>query len=244
MSSQPVPPDVLKSRTYSGVPQQERARLRRERLIESAIEVFGRLGLAKTTMRDICAQARLSDRYFYESFRNTQEVFDTVGQQLIEQLMMTISGAVMQAPPNEKAMLTAGLRAFLQFIKDDPRRVQIVLVDGVWMDQMKTREGKSELITYRHVIQTLTQGFYPRLSADIDINLAASGLVGTAIHTGIAWAQSGFKADIESVLTHNLTAWAGLKHWMKVAVPKSDAAPAVSNIVEHVLDVFRPANPG
>ena len=153
--------------------------------------------------------------------------------------MRTISGAVTQAPLDEKSLLMAGLRAFLQFIKDDPRRVQIVLVDGVWMEQMKARRGQSELITYRQVIQTLTQGFHPLLSADIDVNLAASGLVGTAIHTAIAWADDGFKADIESVLSHNLSAWGGLRRWMKRTVPGSEAMPPPSEVVQRVRGVFK-----
>lgn len=240
MSSQPITNDSLKPRMYSGMPQEERARLRRERLIEAGIEVFGRLGFAQATMRDICAHARLSERYFYESFRNTQEVFDTVSQDLVKELMDVIRGAVTQAPLDEKALLMAGLRAFLQFIKDDPRRVQIMLVDGVWMEQMKVRHGQSGLLTYRQVIQTLTQSFHPLLSAEIDVNLAASGLVGTAIHTTIAWADDGFKSDIESVLLHNLSAWGGLRRWMKRTVPGSEATPPQAEVIQRVRGVFRP----
>ena len=239
MSSQPSSPDLLKPRMYSGVPQEERARLRRERLIEAGIDVFGRLGFAQATMRDLCAHARLSERYFYESFRNTQDVFDTVCKQLIQGLMDTIRNAITQAPLNERAMLEAGLRAFLQFMKDDPRRVQIVLIDCVWMENMKMRNGRSELLTYQHVIQTLTQGFYPQLSADIDVKLAASGLVGTAIHTAIAWSHEGFKADLESVLKHNLSAWSGLRHWMKLSTTGKNATPKQADLVAHVRNVFK-----
>ncbi|WP_290660421.1 TetR/AcrR family transcriptional regulator [Aquabacterium sp.] len=230
----------MKPRMYSGVPQEERTRLRRRRLIDAGIEVFGRQGFARATMRDICAQSRLSERYFYESFKSTPEVFDTVFKHLVRDLMAAVSGAIMQAPPTEKTLLEAGLEAFLRFIRDDPRRVQIILIDGVWREQSKLREGQSELFTYQQVIETLTQGLHPRMSTEIDLKLAASGLVGTAVHTAIAWADTGFKADIDSIVKHNLFAWGGLGRWMKMTVPGSEVVPEQSELVAHVRSVFKP----
>lgn len=240
MSLPPSPSDRLKSRMYSGVPLEERTRLRRRRLLDAGIEVFGRQGLAQATMRDICSQARLSERYFYESFKSTPEVFDTVFELLVRDLMAAISGAIMAAPLVEKDLLDAGLRAFLGFIRQDPRRVQIILIDGVWREQTRQREGQSQLHAYQQLIQTLTQGLHPKLSADIDLKLAASGLVGTAIHTAIAWSDTDFKADLDSVVKHNLSAWGGLRRWMKMTSPGSEVVPAPSELVAHVRSVFKP----
>ncbi len=239
MPLQPPSADV-KPRMYSGVPQEERVRLRRQRLVDAGIDMFGRQGFARTTMRDICVQARLSERYFYESFKSTHEVFDTVFMHLVRDLMSAVSGAIMQAPSSERMLVEAGLRAFLHFIRDDPRRVQIILIDGVWREQSRLREGRSELMAYQQVIETLTQGLHPRVSTEIDLKMAASGLVGTAIHTAIAWSESGFKADIDSVVKHNLSAWGGLGRWMKLTVPGSEVVPPPSEIVVHVRGVFKP----
>ena len=238
--SLPPPSADVKPRMYSGVPLEERTRLRRRRLIDAGIEVFGRQGFARATMRDICAQSRLSERYFYESFKSTHEVFDTVFQHLLRDMMAAVSGAIMQAPLSEKSLLEAGLGAFLRFIRDDPRRVQIILIDGVWREQSKLREGQSALMAYQQVIETLTQGLHPRLSTEIDLKLAASGLLGTAIHTTIAWADTGFKAEVDSVVKHNLFAWGGLGRWMKLTVPGSEEVPAPSELVAHVRSVFKP----
>ena len=38
-------------------------------LIEAALDVVGARGLAGLTMTAVCARARLTERYFYESFR-------------------------------------------------------------------------------------------------------------------------------------------------------------------------------
>jgi AcrR family transcriptional regulator len=228
---------------YSGVPQEERTRLRRRRLLDAGIEVFGQQGLSRATMRDICANARLSERYFYESFKSTHDIFDTVYELLVRDLMAAISKAIMEAPPVEPTILESGLRAFLSFIQHDPRRVQIMLIDGVWREHDRARAGQSHVIAYQQLIQTLAQGLHPKLSAEIDLKLAASGLVGTAIHTAIAWSETGFKAELESVLKHNLSAWGGLRRWMKVTAPGSESMPAPAELVAHVRQVFRPPEP-
>ena len=228
---------------YSGVPQEERTRLRRRRLLDAGIEVFGQQGLGRATMRDICTNARLSERYFYESFKSTHDIFDTVYELLVRDLMAAVSKAVMDAPLLEHAILESGLRAFLGFIQQDPRRVQIMLIDGAWREHERTRAGLPHVIAYQQLIQTLTQGLHPEVSPEIDLKLAASGLVGTAIHTAIAWSETGFKADVESVVKHNLSAWGGLRRWMKMTAPGSESMPAQSELVAHVRQVFRPPEP-
>ncbi len=206
-----------KSRTYSGVPAEERTRLRRARLIEAATEVFGRVGYAQATMRNICVEARLAERYFYESFDSTKTIFETVCRIEIDQLIQRVGEALSSAPVIDRNFVESGLRAFLEFVREDPRRVQIVLIDGVWMDQLRVREGQSELVGYGRVIRNLAQGFHPDLAREINVEMAASGLIGMAIHTAIDWARTDFQLSLEDVLKHNLYAWGGLGGWAKSA---------------------------
>lgn len=206
-----------KSRTYSGVPAEERTRLRRERLVAAATEVFGRVGYAQATMRNICVEARLAERYFYESFDSTKAIFETVCRAQIDQMILRIGEAMAQSPVMDKDFVESGMRAFLQFVHEDPRRVQIVLIDGVWMDQMRVREGKSELVGYGRVIRNLTQGIHPDLAREINVEMAASGLIGMAIHTAIDWARTDFQMGLEDVLKHNMYAWGGLGYWARTA---------------------------
>jgi AcrR family transcriptional regulator len=210
-------PSPVKSRTYSGVPAEERTRLRRERLIEAATEVFGRVGYAQATMRNICVEARLAERYFYESFDSTKTIFETVCRAQIDLMIHRVGEALALSPVMDKDFIESGMRAFLQFTQEDPRRVQIVLIDGVWMDQMRVREGNSELVGYGRVIRNLTRGFHPDLAGEIDVEMAAGGLIGMAIHTAIEWARTDFRMNLEDVLKHNMYAWAGLGYWVKSA---------------------------
>ena len=217
MSKSLEEPPQQKSRTYSGVPAEERTRLRRERLIEAATEVFGRVGYAQATMRNICVEARLAERYFYESFDSTKSIFETVCRMQIDLMIHRIGEALSHSPVMDRDFIESGVRAFLAFVQEDPRRVQIVLIDGVWMDQMRVREGNSELVGYGRVIRNLTQGFHPDLAREINVGMAASGLIGMAIHTAIDWAHSDFEMSLDEVLKHNMYAWGGLGYWARTA---------------------------
>lgn len=66
------------ARIYRGATAEARREQRRTKLIEAALDCFASRGVAHTTMRDICSQARLTDRYFYESFRNTKDAYEAV----------------------------------------------------------------------------------------------------------------------------------------------------------------------
>ncbi|MET0449239.1 MAG: TetR/AcrR family transcriptional regulator, partial [Aeromicrobium sp.] len=61
---------AVKAGTYRGMTAQQRVADRRDRLVEATLEVWGRDGGPTVTMTRICAEAGLTERYFYESFDN------------------------------------------------------------------------------------------------------------------------------------------------------------------------------
>ena len=65
-------------RRYAGLSGDQRAALRRETLLEAALEVFAATGKSGATMTAICAHAKLTERYFYESFTSRDEVLQKV----------------------------------------------------------------------------------------------------------------------------------------------------------------------
>jgi AcrR family transcriptional regulator len=56
------------ARSYGGLALEDRVAARRARFVDAGIELFGTQGFRGATVRGICAAARLTDRYFYESF--------------------------------------------------------------------------------------------------------------------------------------------------------------------------------
>ena len=118
-------------RRYGGVLPEERQRLRRAKLIEGAIEVFGTKGFHAATVREVCVAAHLTERYFYESFKTLPQLFMATYGELRDQLMARTLAVLKEAEPTPLGMLEPAIRVFLEFIRDDPRRGRIMLVDDV-----------------------------------------------------------------------------------------------------------------
>src|SRR5262245_62037730 len=79
---------TARKRQYGGHSAEERRLARRERLIEAAIRVYGKVGYRTATVKAVCEAAELTERYFYESFASSEALliaaFETVSYRLID----------------------------------------------------------------------------------------------------------------------------------------------------------------
>ncbi len=228
-------------RRYQGIPAEERQRERRQRLLQAAEEVFGEQGFKQATMRDICGRARLSDRYFYESFRNVEEVFEAVYLRISDELIQRIATAMATAPARPEALVTAGLRAFFQFIREDARRAQVLLIDAVHAGQATPAQqrGDNGAPVFHRVVNLIGSAFTHNSQQRLNGRLLASGLVGMAVHTTITWVHDGFSMSVDDMLDYNLYAWRGLRDWIAEAeAPQDSTAPSPQHVAEGVIATF------
>ncbi len=205
-------------RTYGGVSGEERSRQRREKLIEAGLQVFGTLGFDKATMRDICASARLAERYFYENFANIDEAFEAVHLELTAKLLTNMTQAVAKAPaeqPLKKA--AAGLTAYYSFIQEDPRRAQIILLDAAKLGHNNVHHTGSTMHGFATFMADIVADHRQGLPAGMSNALVTTGLIGMAIQTGVTWFYGGFKEPVSTIVEHNLYAWRGLVQWIEHA---------------------------
>ena len=79
------------SRGWAGTTLEGRRGQRREQLIEAGLDLLGTHGAAAVSVRSVCRHARLTDRYFYESFADRGElllaVYDRVAAQAADALV-------------------------------------------------------------------------------------------------------------------------------------------------------------
>ena len=214
------------SRRYGGMSAEERSLQRRQKLLEASLEVFGTLGLRKATMRDICNEARIAERYFSEHFASAAEAYEAVFKQISEQALVTTGVAMTSCPFNTHDMAIAGLTAFFQFVKEDPRRAQIMLIDASSYWRHVTIRTNKELNRHANAMKHFSSMLYPDLPKKIELEIVGGALIGLSIQSCLNWVQSGFKQPVDVVVHHLMFAWDGLDRWFKNEIAAAHAAKA------------------
>lgn len=102
---------------------------RRQTFLVTGRRMWSELGLAALTVRGLCTEAGLADRYFYTEFGNLDGLIVAIAKDVGAQLLtsMVTSGAV--GTTTEERLLL-GLTGFLQPIVDDPS-IMAVMNNGV-----------------------------------------------------------------------------------------------------------------
>ncbi|MCU4358153.1 TetR/AcrR family transcriptional regulator [Acinetobacter ursingii] len=201
-NTRPKPTKVNKERQFKGLSLTERKHARREKLIEAGIETYGTQGFFSVTVKDVCNEAKLTERYFYESFKKSEDLFQTIFLKLIETLQQNVMQSVMQAAPYPAKMIDAGLGALLRTLKDDPRLARIIYIDAMLVQELHNQATIQEtMLRFDRMIQAFVMLMMPNLQrSEQEVSLIATGLNGYVTQIAIRWVMGGFKQSQEDVL--------------------------------------------
>lgn len=96
-------------RRYGGRDAAQRQQERRTRLIQAGLDLFGTAGFAAASVKQVCSHAGLTERYFYESFRDREDLLAGVYNELITTIIAETAQAAAAAAPDVDAQLRVGL---------------------------------------------------------------------------------------------------------------------------------------
>jgi AcrR family transcriptional regulator len=172
-------------RRYSGLAAEERTRQRREAILAAALHRFGTHGYAATPVKQICREARLTERYFYESFRDREDALSALYTDLAEATYAATLAAVEDAGEDIDTQIAAGLGAFVHHLTDDHRRAQVILVEVVGVSPALEQRRLGVL----HRFAELVAAVWQRSTGSPDTRqwLSAVALVGAVNHLLVDW---------------------------------------------------------
>lgn len=232
-SKPPASPDVEASkparkrtavvRAYGGVGPEERKAERRKRLLDAALVAFGQNGYHGATVRQVCTEAKLTERYFYESFKGMSELFEALYTQLNSELMPQMMAALATSSYEPMKLAEAALRSFYGYIQNNPARARVLLIDTVSINARTTDAANEAVRDYSSLLRQFIATLYPDLeSLHLDLGLSVSGLIGATIHVATHWARGGFNKSLDQVVAAGLMQYQGLH--MRYLQVKEDAA--------------------
>lgn len=173
---------------YAGVDTEDRVAARRGQLLDAALELIGSEGWQACTVRAICAHAKLTPRYFYESFRDRDELLLALFDQVAQEGATKVLEAVAAAPEGDAAAhARAAIGAFVSMLTDDPRKARVLFVEARASEAL-TRRRFQTLRMFAELVAAQARDFYgmPE-SSDPLIEESALLLVGGMTEILLAW---------------------------------------------------------
>lgn len=185
-------------RVYGGVSAQDRREQRRAALIEAGLELFGTEGYPNVPVKQICDQAGLTQRYFYESFSDREALLHAVYRYCFEDLQTATTAAAVEYldrfpdvadggaidPERVPGLARTAFGAFLRTLTVDPRRARVILIEVVGVSPALEQLRIGAI----HQWADLILGFAGTRDGDTARQkLAAIGLVGAITQLLVDW---------------------------------------------------------
>lgn len=166
------------------------------------MDIWQEQGWAAVTMRGVCARANLTDRYFYESFTNRDELLAIAWERVRDETLRMILDAVaerIESPALEQ--LRAALDVVVHHIQEEPARAQILFGDhsgSAVLEQLRRQ-------TVQETTGLLIELARPHLKADVDdLEFRVNVLLGIGgfVETMLAWRSGLLEADADTLVDH------------------------------------------
>lgn len=184
---------VAIGRPYGGITHEARTAERHAALIAAATCVFGSVGFRKATVKAICREAGLNDRYFYAAFDSTDALLRSTYEHHAERLHSALQHAIDAHADTLESRVTAGLQAFFLFLRDTcAARVLLLEVMGVSVSTDATYQRHISAFA-KQLISSASPSIRDAIGDRADQRIVGLALVGAMINAGTAWLLSGYR---------------------------------------------------
>jgi len=204
-------------RTYGGQSREQRRAMRRQQFLNAGLEIFGHEGFRLATVRGICRQAQLTDRYFYEEFGNVEGLLQAVYCDCMDRIYQKLMAELRQlsAGDSMRKVVDSTLEAFFTEL-EDPRvaRVCMLELEGV------SPETDTLYLSYIHrfalLLISMSHRVHPHWQLqDDEAELLGTGLVGAIRQISTSWLMSGHTHNRQLLVKTGSRIILGLMHQLQ-----------------------------
>jgi AcrR family transcriptional regulator len=203
------------TRSYRGQSQEQRRAERRSRLIAGAIAVYGERGYHQATVKAVCEAAGLTERYFYESFANSEALlidsYNTVTYGVLGEILRAGEAAGRGRVARSRAML----HAYFAALQREPQSARVFLVEIRGVSRAVDQAFDASLRAIGHEVARVLG------SSAANDELLQAGVIGGVIHIALRWIEDGYQPPIGRAVETALRLGTAL-----AAPPRKRARPA------------------
>ena len=201
-----------RGRVYGGQSLADRLAQRRERFMDAGLEVFGTTGYRTATVRQLCRQAGLTDRYFYESFDTTEDLLMAVYRRQFDQLQQAVLQAVSTRaqPDHPMPAVEAGLNALFHMAAD-PRVARVCWLEVLGVSPRVDALYTSTFDGFAQLVIGFARTFYPQWQVDVDEErILGVALVGAVSQSVQHWLLGRHRESHETMVRATARVFRGL----------------------------------
>ncbi|HKV16047.1 MAG TPA: TetR/AcrR family transcriptional regulator [Reyranella sp.] len=168
---------------------QQRSRDRRERIVRAATRLFGRRGIAGTSLTDVAKLARVPLPSLYDYFKDKQDLVAAVPEENYLALYKRLTASATGATGSPRRQLRATYLANLDYIRDNPDWGRVFFLE-IWpsaaIGQARVRKAVDRYgLHYVELVRrAVGAGEYRK---DLDPYLAMSLLMGGLCQLTAVW---------------------------------------------------------
>lgn len=218
MISDAEPPNTARPRrrTYRGESLDVRRAERRGKLLDAALACFGTAGYHATSVRALCQAAGLTERYFYESFAQSEALLEALYEQLSNDLEAQIIAAVEGAAPDPVAMSRAALDIYYRHVEDE-RVARVTHFEILGVSAAIDLCYRTRMDRFARLIAGVMEAVAPVAQrTPQQMELMSAGMVGAVVQITMHWVMSGYRASRAEVVESALMLFTALVgHWQR-----------------------------
>ncbi|MEQ3722704.1 TetR/AcrR family transcriptional regulator [Alcanivorax sp.] len=188
------------TRPYAGENAGTRTHNRRQKILAAGKKCFGSKGFSKATVKNICLEAGLTERYFYESFKNKEDLLAEIYILLMESMMNVVRHETIKHKNNPSDAIHAFLNSYFLLFKNDPDRAQIQLFEILGVSERLNTIYQTKIREATQLMKdTVSEISEIELSKDLSI-IYFTALSGALWQIANEWVISGLKEDIRDLI--------------------------------------------
>jgi AcrR family transcriptional regulator len=199
-------------RLYGGEEGSERVARRKQQFMDAGLRLFGSGGYRSATVRALCKEAKLTDRYFYESFSATEQLLIEVYQREIATIEAKLLAAVGELGPgsNLQQIVERALDAFFQAV-ENPLVARIVWVEILGVSPTVDKVYYDAMARFGDMLMGMVQVVYPKWKVPlVQRQILTNSIVGAINQSTTSWLISGFQQKRQDLVAANSLLFRGL----------------------------------
>ncbi|HEX4939963.1 MAG TPA: TetR/AcrR family transcriptional regulator [Candidatus Kapabacteria bacterium] len=197
------------TRPFLGESAETRISARRQILLETAFQMAAESGWKGLSIHQLCQEAGLNKRYFYESFADLDELGAALVDDLAERLIATGQAAVqsgLQQGFDTMALARHALRQSIGWLVEDPRRARMLF--SMAGDNPRALQHRQDVI--RKLAQTLSVFSIEYHQADephVIVKVGSALLIGGTIEIVVGWLDGQLEVSLDELVEDVASFW-------------------------------------